>query len=95
MMVAVLRRPTRCAARITASHCCVVDLVGADDGAHLVVEDLGRGAGQGAEAGLLEAGEEVGEREAEGGGTLGDFQRREGVDVHAGSASLTAFVIAR
>ena len=28
MMVAVLRRPTRCAARITSSHCCVLTLSG-------------------------------------------------------------------
>ena len=37
-----------------------LDLVRADDGAHLVVEDLGGRAGQRAEAGALELGQEVG-----------------------------------
>ena len=37
-----------------------VDLVGADDGAYLVVEDLGRRSRQGAETGRLQLREEVG-----------------------------------
>ena len=50
MMVAVVRKPRRCAASTTASHCCGRQLVRADHGAHLVVEDFRRGARQGAEA---------------------------------------------
>ena len=53
-------------------------------GADLVVEDLGRGAGQRAEPGLLQLAQEVGERPAQGLGALPHFQRRKGVDVDAG-----------
>ena len=35
-----------------------VDLVGTDDGAYVIVEDFGRRAGQGAETGRLQSGEE-------------------------------------
>ena len=59
------------------------DLVGAEDVAHLVVEHLGRGAGQAAEAGVAQLGQVVGEREAERGGAVPDLERREGMDMHA------------
>ena len=88
MMVEVVRRPSLCAARCTSSHCAGVDLVGADDGAHLVVEDLGRRARQGAEAGLLQLRQEGGERRLQGRGALRHLERREGVDVHAGHRRL-------
>ncbi len=61
-----------------------LDLVGADHGADLVVEDLGRGAGQGAEPGLLQLAQKVRDRAAEGLGALPDLERREGVDMNAG-----------
>ena len=60
------------------------DLVGADDGAHLVVEDLRRGAGQRREPGLVEGGEVVGQRHAEAAGALGHLERGERVEVEVG-----------
>ena len=65
-----------------------VDLVGAELGADLVVEDLGGGAGQRAEAGLLEAAQEGLERHAERRRALPDLERREGVHVHVGGRFL-------
>ncbi len=59
-----------------------VELVRADDGAHLVVEDLRRGAGQRAEPGFLEPHEEFRDRDAERRRAVPHFQRREGVHVH-------------
>src|SRR6266566_8982720 len=61
-----------------------LDLVGADYRPDLVVEDLGRGAGQRAEPGRLQLTQEVGERTAEGLGSLPDLERREGVNVDIG-----------
>jgi hypothetical protein len=60
------------------------DLVGTEDVAHFVVEDLGRRAGQAAEAGVAQLGEIVGDRALERRGAVPDFQRREGMDMHAG-----------
>ena len=40
-------------------------LVRADDRAHLIIKDLGRGAGQRAEASIAEAREEIGDRNAQ------------------------------
>ena len=65
-----------------------VDLVGADDGADLVVEDFRRRAGQGAETGRLQPGEELGDRQSERRRALRHLQRREGVDVHLGDDRL-------
>ena len=59
-------------------------LVGADHGPHLVVEDLGRRAGQRAEAEVAQPREVVVEREAERRRALPDLERRERVDVEAG-----------
>ena len=61
-----------------------VELVRAEHGADLVVEDLRGGAGQRAEAGFLEPAQEGLERDAERRRALPDLERREGVDVHAG-----------
>ena len=55
------RSPTRCAASHHVEPCAVVELVGADDGAHLVVENFGGGAGQRAETRRrLSSAEEIG-----------------------------------
>src|SRR5581483_6519188 len=64
------------------------DLVGADDGPHLVVEDLGRGAGQRGQAGGLEPGQVLGQRHAEAAGALEDLEGGEAVDVDGGSDRL-------
>src|SRR4029453_14411921 len=61
-----------------------LDLVGADDGADLVVEDLGGGTGERAQPSVAEFGEEIGEGAAEGFGALPPVEGREGVDVEAG-----------
>ena len=59
-----------------------VDLVRADHGAHFVVENLRRGARQRVEAGFLQLGQVVRQREVGGGRALPHFQRREGMHVH-------------
>ncbi len=64
------------------------ELVGADQRADPVVEDLGRRARQRAQALVLQAAEVVGDGRAEGRGALAHLQRREGVDVHAGPGGL-------
>ena len=64
------------------------DLVGAEDGADVVVEDLGRGARQRLEPGIHEAPEVVGERFVEPLGALGDLECGEAVDVDVGSCFL-------
>ena len=64
------------------------DLVRADDGADLVVEDLGRGAGQRAEPRLLQHEEEIPEVDAERRRALRHLERREGVDMDAGRRPL-------
>ena len=75
-----------CAVRATSSHSRGVDLVRADDGADLVVQDLRRGARQGAEAGRLQPRQVVAQRQAERRRALRHLERREGVDVHAPAA---------
>ena len=59
------------------------DLVGAEDRPHAVVEDLGRGAGQGGQAGDLEPPQVVDQRLAQPAGALGDLQGGEAVDMDA------------
>ena len=59
-----------------------VDLVRAQDGAHLVVQDLGRRAGQAGEPGIPQPGQVVVERQAQRVGAGADLQRREGMHVH-------------
>ena len=65
-----------------------VHLVGAEDRADLVVEDLGRGARQGAQPGVHQAEEVVVERLAEALRALGDFERGEAVHVDVGRGFL-------
>ena len=65
-----------------------VDLVGAQDGAHLVVQDLGRRARQAGEPRIAQAREVVVERQAQRVGAGADLQRREGVHVHVGRRRL-------
>ena len=73
-----------------------VDLVGAEDGPDLVVEDLGRRAGQGLQPGVLQAAEVVGQGHARAPGPLGDLQGGEAVDVDGRSeASRTARITSR
>ncbi len=54
MIVTLERRPTQCAVRCASSHP-AAHLVGAQHGAHLVVEDLRRGARKGLQAGIHQA----------------------------------------
>ena len=61
-----------------------VDLVGAELGADLVVEDLGRGAGQGLQADVDEPPQVDRQRLAQAAGALGDLERGEAVDVDLG-----------
>ena len=61
-----------------------IDLVAADHLADLVVEDLGRRAGQGLEPDIHQAAEVVGQRLAQPARPLGDLQSREPVDVDTG-----------
>ena len=82
MIVDVVRRPRPCAVLTTSSHSRRVHLVRADDGAHLVVQDLGGGARQGAEARGLELRQKRPDRYAERRRALRDLQWREGVNVH-------------
>src|SRR5277367_2812102 len=59
-----------------------VHLVGADDGAHLIVQDLGGGARQGAQAGGLELRQKRPDWYSERRRALRDLQWRKGVNVH-------------
>ncbi len=65
-----------------------VDLVGAEHRPDLVVEDLGRGARQRAQAGVHQPHEVLVERLAEAPGPLGDLERGEAVDVDVGGRLL-------
>ncbi len=62
MIVTFERSPTSWAVRWASSHSLGVDLVRAQDRPDRVVEDLGGRAGQGLEAGVLQAAEVVGQR---------------------------------
>ena len=61
-----------------------VDLVGAQHGPHLVVEDLGRRARQGPEAGVTEEHQIVGQGHARTAGPFGHLESGEAVDVDGG-----------
>ena len=58
-----------------------VDLVRADDGPDVVVEDLGGGAGQGPQSGIAQGDEVVGQGHLGAPGTLGHLEGGEPVDV--------------
>ena len=64
------------------------DLVRADHRPHLVVEDLGRGAGERSEAEVAQSGEVGLEIEPERRRALPDLERRERVHVHLGNGPL-------
>ena len=83
MMVTFDRRPTEWAARWASNHSSVLTLSGHSTAANLVVEDLGRGAREGLEAGVAQLGEVLGERHPGAAGPFGDLERGEGVDVDA------------
>ncbi len=59
-----------------------------EDPADLVVEDLRCGSGHGPEAGVANAAQEVGHRQARAGSAVGDLHGGERVDVHVGDAAL-------
>ena len=82
MIVDVVRRPRPCAVLDDIEPLRRVHLVRADDGAHLVVQDLGGGARQGAQAGGLELRQKRPDRQSKRRRALRDLQRREGVNVH-------------
>ena len=84
MIVTFDRRPTLVRGAVRVEPLVGVDLVGADDRAHLVVEDLGRGAGQRREPGGLQPHQVLGERHLEPARAFGDFERGEAVDVDVG-----------
>ena len=65
MIVMFERSPTACAVRWASSHSSVLILSGQRTGADLVVEDLGRGAGQRPQPGVLQPRQVVGQRLAE------------------------------
>ena len=65
MIVTLERRPTRVGDPVDLEPLLGVDLVGAEHGPHLVVEDLGRRARQGGQAGVLQAAQVVDQRLAE------------------------------
>ena len=60
------------------------DLVGAQFGTDLVVEDLGRCSGEGSKSGLVTPSELLDQRLAETACTYGDLQSGEAVDVDVG-----------
>ncbi len=84
MIVMFERRPTECAMRCAFEPLLGVHLVGAQHRADFVVEDLGRGAGQGAQPGVHQPAQVVGERFAEALRAFGDLERGEAVDVDVG-----------
>ena len=65
-----------------------IDLVGAEDGAYLVVEDLGGGAGHAAEPGLLQLAQVVGQSPLHRRRALPDLERRKRVHVDLGLRGL-------
>ncbi len=67
-----------------------VDLVGAQHGTDLVVEDLGGRARQCAKPGIHQSTQVVGQRLAEAPRALGHLERGEAVDVDLGATSCTA-----
>ncbi len=89
MIVTLERRPTAVGRAVGLQPLLGGDLVRAEDRPDRVVEDLGRGARQRPQPGVLEPAQVVGQRLAEAPGALGDLQGGEAVDVHVRAA--TAF----
>ena len=88
MIVTFERSPTPWAVRWALEPLLGVDLVGAEHGPHLVVEDLGRRARQRPQPGVHQPPQVVGERLAQPPGPLGDLERGEAVDVDVGHGLL-------
>ena len=84
MIVTFERRPDRVRGAVGLEPLVGGDLVGAEQRAHRVVEDLGRRAGQRLQPGVHQAAQVVGQRLAEAPGALGDLERGEAVDVDLG-----------
>ena len=78
--------PTLCAARCTSSHWSELILSGQSIGANVVVENLGGGAGQRLQPGVLQPCEVRHEVLLGSTRTLEDLERAEGVDVDRGRA---------
>ena len=83
-MVMFERKPDLVRGRMAVEPLVGGDLVGAQHGAHVVVEDLGGGAGQRCEARVLQPTQVGGQVFAQPLGTLGDLERGEPVHVHVG-----------
>ena len=77
----VRAQPDRVRGAVRVEPLLGVDLVGADDGPHLVVEDLGRGAGERGQAGVLRRSQVVAQGHAQTARALGDLERGEAVHV--------------
>ena len=61
---------------------CCINLVRADDSAHLIIQNLCCRAGQSAKPGIAQTGKKIGQRKPERARALMDFQRGEGMDMH-------------
>ena len=72
-----------------------VDLVGAEDGAHLVVEDLGRRAGQAGEARVLAGATDIAQREPQRVGAVRISSGEKACTWMSGAADFTASTMAR
>ena len=88
MMVEVVRMPSAWAVVMTSTHWSHGDPAARDEVADLLVEDLGRGAGQRAEAGLLQLGEILADRQARAHRAVQHLLGRERVDVQVGQRRL-------
>ena len=88
MMVMLDRRPDRVGGAVGLQPLLGVDLVGAERGPDLVVEDLRRRARQGPQAGVHQAPQIRRQRLAEAAGPLGHLEGGEAVDVDVGGGVL-------
>ncbi len=82
-MVAVVRRPTLVRSFDDREPLRGVQLVGAQDGANVVVENFGGGARQRAETGVAQPLQITRQRLADAVRAVPNLERREGVDMHA------------
>ena len=89
MIVTFDRSPTECATRWHSSHSSVVILSGHRI-SRIIVEDLGRRAGQRPQAGVHQPAQVGVERLAQALGALGDLQGGEAVHGMSGTAAFTA-----
>ena len=83
MIVAVVRRPTRCAVSTTSSHWKVLSLSGHNTARFVnLSENFGGGAGQGAKALLAEHLQEVLDGNSQRRCAMRNFEWREGMNMH-------------